>query len=139
MIDSDNPNEPGQGDQQCTGTGSDRQVDELSSGMTGVWLVLARTSRHRWDLDRRTYTRLPGPTATTMPLDGVAVRFTRVVSWPQVGQQSLVLCDDRDHPGLEHWRLSSTITQITREGPAAGESLERAPETPHPPCAEPGR
>lgn len=91
-------------------------VDELTADMRGRWVVTTKGSKHIWDLDAMTYTRLPGPdsTAGSMLHDNIAHRITRVDRWPRVGSYSLVWFDDPDWPQapFEHWRKSSTIRSI---------------------------
>jgi hypothetical protein len=89
--------------------------------MGGRWEVRARSSRHIWDLDAMTYTRLPGLDSTPMPYDGVPVPMTRVERWPAVGKQTLLFFDDPDDPTLEHWRICSTIRAIVRLPSAEGD------------------
>ncbi|WP_406832818.1 hypothetical protein ABEG17_08350 [Pedococcus sp. KACC 23699] len=86
---------------------------DLSPRVGGRWLVRTKETEHVWDLDAGTYTRLPGPTSSSMAYDGVPVQFTRVQMWPQVGQRSLVFFDDLSHAFVEQWRVSSRIRSIT--------------------------
>ena len=57
-------------------------VAALRQDMGGRWEVRARSSRHIWDLDAMTYTRLPGLDSTPMPYDGVPVPFGRLKDDP---------------------------------------------------------
>lgn len=101
----DAQNEKGEGDPMA--------MTELHAGMGGCWEVAARTSRHVWDLDAMRYTRLPGPTATAMEYDGIAVAIGRVAVWPVVGRQSLLFFDDPNESSQEQYRVCSTIESIT--------------------------
>ena len=95
-------------------------VDALEAGMTGRWEVHTRASRHIWDLDAKTYTRLPGQDSGPMPYDGQPMVLTRVEVWPVVGAQSLVFFDDPVDEWLEHWRICSRIRRIVALPPDAG-------------------
>lgn len=90
-------------------------VHELRPGMSGVWLVRSRAATsHVWDLDAMTYRRQTGEGSTPMDHDNVTVPITRVLTWPAVGERSMVFFDDPDNPALEHWRICSRIRSITR-------------------------
>ena len=90
-------------------------VQELTPGMSGVWLVRSRAATsHVWDLDAMTYRRQTGQGSTPMEHDNVTVPITRVLAWPAVGQRSMVFFDDPDNPSWEHWRICSRIRSITR-------------------------
>lgn len=43
----------------------------------------------------------------------------RVEAWPTVGRSSLVFFDDPNAPGVEQWRMCSTIRSITSVALAA--------------------
>jgi hypothetical protein len=99
---------------------SQRHVDRVSPGMAGRWLVVTQNSRHEWDLDAMTYTRLPGRSSLSgsFVMDSRAMPISRVDLWPQVGSTSLVWFDDPVDPaGTEHWRRSSRIISITEMHP----------------------
>jgi hypothetical protein len=87
-------------------------VTELTPGTGGRWEVRARSSRHVWDLDLMTYTRLRGPDSEPMEYDGMTVDILRVERWPAVGGQSVVVYDDPFYPALEQWRRCSIIQSI---------------------------
>lgn len=93
-------------------------VDALRPDTRGRWLVSTRSSRHIWDLDRRTYQRLPGSTARPFDHDGIENPITRVDKYPEIGSCFIVWFDDPRNSLLEHWRISSTIRSITRLAPA---------------------
>lgn len=87
----------------------------MTPDIRGVWLVSTLTSRHIWNLDDGTYTRLPGQESKQFPFDGGPHDMTRVERWPRVGDQSLVWFDDPYRPAFtEHYRASAPITSITR-------------------------
>ena len=66
-----------------------------------------------WDLDAMTYERRPGPRATPFDHDWSPQAISRVTVWPAVGGRSFVWFDDAETPELlEHYRVSSTITDI---------------------------
>ena len=95
------------------------EVKQLTSESTGRWLVATQGSEHWFDLDARTYTRIPGPGSATFEHDVNTGRLTIVDRWPQVGNTFLITFDDPDFPKTrEHWRQSSTIRSIRRLGPA---------------------
>jgi hypothetical protein len=88
-------------------------VNALEAGMTGRYLVTSRGSQHVWDLDKMTYTRLPGETSQLFPYDGQAMEINKVEVWPAVGLVSRVIYDDPDVPeAIEHFRQSSLIRSI---------------------------
>ncbi|HEV7146062.1 MAG TPA: hypothetical protein VGN48_03590 [Pedococcus sp.] len=84
----------------------------MTSEQGGRWEVYTRKSRHIWDLDAMTCTRLRGDDSTPMVHDGTPMPITRVGRWPAVGGQALVFFDDPADPTLEHWRVCSTIRDI---------------------------
>lgn len=92
------------------------EVDELTEGMGGKWLVTTQGSSHEWDLDNMTYKRIPGPEsrAGAMSQDGDVMRITRVDRYPKVGNVSFVWYDDPSDFVIEHWRQSSTIVSIVK-------------------------
>jgi len=94
-----------------------RDVTALAASMGGRWLVTTQGSQHIWDLDAGTYRRLPGPSSKSFAHDRHTHRITHIEQYPQVGSRSLVWFDDPTDPGLEHWRISSTIQSITRLDP----------------------
>lgn len=93
-----------------------RTVTELTPESTGRWVLTSRGSRHLIDLDERTYERRPGPTSSTFPYDRTPLQLLRIEVWPKVGGRMLVWLHDPVHAHLEHWRVSSTIRNITRHG-----------------------
>lgn len=97
--------------------------------MGGRWLVVTQGSSHVWDLDAKTYTRIPGPASVSgsFAFDLQSVAISRVERWPRVGSTSLVFYDDPAHPDdVEQWRQSSQIVSITQI--PAGTSRPRAVE-----------
>ena len=93
------------------------RVQELTPGMDGRWLVVTRGSAHEWDLDAKTYMRVPGPASMSGPFafDSQPMAITRVDRWPRVGSTSRVVYDDPARPDdLEQWRQSSQIASITK-------------------------
>lgn len=104
-------------------TEAPQSIDALSPDDTGRWLVTTQGSRHIWDLDQRTYQRLPGEGRSSFAHDGGIMTLTRVERWPAVGNTSFIWFDDPTEPHMiEHWRQSSTIVSIER--------LEDEPEQP---------
>jgi MFS family permease len=90
-------------------------VTEIREGLGGRWLVRSGSSRHVWDLDARTYMRMPSPASQPFDHDGVPHRITTVEWWPRLGQRSFVWVDVPDAPaGREHYRVSSPIRSIER-------------------------
>lgn len=89
-------------------------TNELKPSDRGRWLVTTQGSTHIWDLDRFTYTRLPGPNASgRFEYDAQPMRITAVARWPKVGDVSKVFYDDPQYPlDLEQWRVSSRIVSI---------------------------
>lgn len=93
-------------------------TDLLSETATGCWLVSTHNSHHVWNLDNRTYRRLPGSDSQSFPYDRTDLPIARVELWPQVGARFLVWFDDPGHPDLtEHYRVSSAIESIVRLRP----------------------
>lgn len=93
------------------------RVQESTPGMGGRWLVVTQGSAHEWDLDAKTYMRVPGTASVSGPFafDSQPMAITRVVRWPRVGSTSLVVYDDPAHPdALEQWRQWSQIVSITK-------------------------
>lgn len=76
------------------------EVTALAPGLTGTWEVQTSSSMHVWDLDRFTYTRVPGSAAARMTGDGVPHRIISVVAWPTVGNMSHVVFNDPGAPDL---------------------------------------
>lgn len=96
-----------------------RQVEALTADMHGMWVVESQHSRHVWNLDAMTYTRIPGPGSPVghFVLDMRPLPISRVDRWPSVGSTSLVWFDDPSDPqAIEHWRRSSRIVTITEMG-----------------------
>ena len=101
---------------------SDHAVAALTPGMTGRWLVTTQGSRHIWDLDAMTHTRLPGASSPSgsFRFDGRPVPISHVENWPAVGCRSLIWFDDPTDPDLWiHRRLSSMIASIQHIASAA--------------------
>lgn len=94
-----------------------QDVQALTPEMSGTWLVKTQGSEHLWDLDRMTYTRIPGSRSLSgaFTFDHRAVLITRVERWPQVGSTSLLWFDDPSNgEQAENWRQSSRIVSITK-------------------------
>jgi hypothetical protein len=92
------------------------EVQELTSGMRGCWVVVTQGSLHLWDLDSLTYTRIPGAASPSgaFSFDAQPMAITRIERWPRIGSTSLVWYDDPADPGgREHWRQSSRIVSIS--------------------------
>lgn len=90
-------------------------VTEIREGLGGRWLVRSGRSRHVWDLDARTYMRMPSSASQPFEYDGVPHRITMVEWWPRLGQRSFVWFDAPDDPvSREHYRVSSPIQSIER-------------------------
>ena len=90
------------------------KVLALSPASSGRWLI-ETNSQHLFDLDERTYQRLPRPGRGSFAHDNAVVRLTRVERWPEVGKTFFVWFDDPERPeSLEHWRQSSFVRSITR-------------------------
>lgn len=105
-------------------------VDELLSGMSGVWLVVSQGSRHEWDLDKMTYMRIAGQDSKSgrFAMDGQRMPITRVGRWPRVGSTSLVFYDDPARPlDYEQFRQSSRIESITWITPTASAGPSSGP------------
>ena len=88
----------------------------LTAEHTGRWLVTTEHSRHIWDLDQMTYTRLPEyPDAQPHEHDGAVVEIERVVRWPKVGARPLLWFYE---PGLpRHFkdcRMNTAVVKIER-------------------------
>lgn len=93
-----------------------RQVDALTPGLGGRWLVETQGSTHVWDLDAMTYTRAPGPRSLSgsFDFDQQPMPIAHIERWPQVGSTSLVYLDGPHEPErAELWRRSSRIVSIT--------------------------
>lgn len=104
----------GASDLQPTG----EEVETLEGRTSGIWLVTTQGSRHLWDLEAMTYTRLPGRSSSSFSYDGEPRRITRVERWPTVDDYSVVFYDDPHSPFTrEQWRSSSTIRSIERLRP----------------------
>jgi len=95
------------------GASMTRAVQELTSEMSGRWLVTTQGSQHVWDLDKMTYQRLPGEGRQRFPYDEQEVPVARVGAFPRVGEMSMVWYDDPTVPEiLERWLQSSRIVSI---------------------------
>ncbi|BBY99434.1 hypothetical protein [Mycolicibacterium fallax] len=92
--------------------GTPETVTELGPGMGGRWLVTTRGSQHIWDLDRMTYTRIPGAGRGQFIGDGQPQRIWNIGAWPKVGQ-SFYLEWDWTYDAVQT-RLSSTVQKIER-------------------------
>lgn len=105
-------------------------TDELKPSDHGRWLITTQNSTHIWDLDRWTYTRLPGPNASgRFDYDGVAARISRVARWPKVGDFSMIFYDDPEQPlDMEQWRKSSRIVSIEPMEEETDDQPEHDPE-----------
>jgi hypothetical protein len=99
------------------------EVQALGPDSGGRWLVATRRSRHVWDLDRRTYARLPGHGSQSFDHDCIEHPITRVKVYPEVGSCSIVWFEDPHDEFVEQWRVSSTIRSITQLDPG-GEPLD---------------
>ncbi|MCV7194098.1 hypothetical protein [Mycolicibacterium brumae] len=95
-----------------TTTDEPETITELTSGMGGRWLVTTRGSQHIWDLDRMTYTRLPGAGRGQFIGDGQPQRIWNIGAWPKVGS-SFYLEWDWTYTQVQT-RLSSTVQRIER-------------------------
>lgn len=101
----------------CDVIGIGDTVEEITEDMRDVWKVTTQGSEHIWDMNNRTYMRLPGKEsrAGTFSHDGEAQPITHVDLYPKVGGFSRVWFDDPDFPEhVELFRQSSTITRIER-------------------------
>lgn len=87
-------------------------VTELTPHMTGRWLVTTSGSRHVWDMDNGTYTRMPGEGRGRFTGDGAALSIYAVRVYPRVGASFYVELDDPADPLQVQWRLSSTVERI---------------------------
>lgn len=89
-------------------------VTELTAASTGRWLVTTSGSEHIFDLDYRTYTRLPGVGRGQFVGDCEPMRLYAVRVYPKVGTSFYVELDDPDDQLSVLWRLSSTVVSIER-------------------------
>lgn len=89
-------------------------ITELTAASTGRWLVTTRGSRHIWDMDEGTYTRMPGEGRSSFTGDGAALTIYAVRVYPRVGERFYVHLDDPNDPLQLQWRLSSTVASIER-------------------------
>lgn len=98
-------------------------TEELAPESAGRWLVTTEHSRHIWDLDAMTYTRLPKhPEARRHDHDATVVRINRVVWWPKVGTRPYLWFDDPENPMfIEHWRINTAVVKIERLADEDGE------------------
>ena len=88
-------------------------ITELTTTSTGRWLVTTRGSRHIWDMDAGTYTRMPGKGRSSFTGDGAVLTIYAVRIYPKVGASFYVELDDPNDPyGTVQWRLSSTVVSI---------------------------
>ncbi len=109
-------------------------VTELAPGMGGRWLVTTRGSQHVFDLDRMTYTRLPGEGRGQFIGDGVPQRIWRIGTWPKVGSE-FYLEWDWTYSQVQT-RLSSTVQKIERladDEPETEDEPEAEVEDPYDP------
>lgn len=93
---------------------TDDTVTELTAASTGRWLVTTSGSEHIWDLDARTYTRMPGAGRGRFIGDGAPMRLFSVAEFPAVGKHFRIRLFDCVPSGLILWRVSSPITRIER-------------------------
>jgi len=110
--------------------GTPETVTELGPGMGGRWLVTTRGSQHVWDLDRMTYTRIPGAGRGQFLGDGVPQRIWRIGTWPRVGSE-FYLEWDWTYDSVQT-RLSSTVQRIERLADGEPETDEDDPYDPEP-------
>lgn len=111
----DTPNEP-----------PPAEVTELRGSEGGLWEVTTIRSRHLFDLDHNTITRVPGPEA--LPSVNDTTRPIREIKVCAVGQRGYWLLEpDRDD--LEfYWQAIGVILRIARlpdnsePGPASSET-----------------
>jgi hypothetical protein len=92
-------------------------VEQLTADLSRRWLVTTQGSTHIWDMNSRTYMRIPGEASRvgSFDYDGTAHRITRVDRYPKVGSFSVVWFDDPlDPTWMEQFRQSSEITRIER-------------------------
>lgn len=87
-------------------------VSELTSEMSGVWLVTTQGSTHVWDLDAWTYTRRPGRGRGDFVGDGVPQRIWCVGRFPRVGESFYVELDES--LTQVQTRLSTEVVRIER-------------------------
>jgi hypothetical protein len=98
-----------------TDEGSLYSVVELTPQHRGRWLVTTQRSAHLFDLDTRTYERVPGPDSKAFAHDQRLLRLSRVERWPVVAGTFFIWLDDPEEPEvIEHWRQSSWIRTICR-------------------------
>jgi hypothetical protein len=93
-----------------------RDVDALTPGINGSWLVKTQGSDHIWNLDHETYTRIPQSHSRSgaFAFDHQPMSITRVERWPRIGSTSLLWYNDPTDSDLtEHWRQSSSVVSIT--------------------------
>lgn len=116
----------------------DEGVEQLVPGMTGRWRVLTRGSEHVWDLDKMTYTRLPGASSSAFAHDGATASIRSVERWPRVGHTSFLFFDDPNDALIEQWRISSTIQRIEPADPREHLPAQRSATSPHGEAPPPG-
>lgn len=99
-------------DSAAADDGGNGQVQRLTPGMTGRWLVFTQRSVHVWDLHRFTYARRPGEGSQSFAWDAVEALIWEVRAWPEVGGTFLVYFEDPADPSQVQWRMSSRIRRI---------------------------
>lgn len=89
---------------------------QLAPQDEGRWIITTKHgTRHLFDLEACTYTRLPTPRSPRMVHDGRPMRLTVIERWPTIGGTFFIWADDPDQPeAIEHWRQSGTILSIER-------------------------
>ena len=87
-------------------------VEELTGAEPGQWRVVTRDSSHLVDLDERTVTRIPGPSAK--PTINDRSRPLRLIRECRVGSRGrwLMEPDSPDSPVDYFWHVSSVIQRI---------------------------
>jgi hypothetical protein len=97
-------------------------AEELTGAESGSWRVVTRDSSHLFDLDERTVTRIPGPSAS--PTVNDRTRPLRHLHLCRVGLRGhwLMEPDSMDSSWDHFWHLSSLILRIERIPPTGGRS-----------------
>ena len=105
-------------------------VDAIPPGATGHWVAQTARTTHLFDLDQATYTRIPDVGRKAMPYDRQRLALREVVKAPEVGGQFFIYVDALDAAGdvaAELWRVSATITRVTKIEPAEADKLLKRP------------
>lgn len=89
-------------------------ITDLSDVETGTWIVATRDSQHLFDLDHRTVTRIPGPTA--LPSVNDRPRRLRAIDSARVGERGAwTMHADEDSEIVDYfWAETSVVASITR-------------------------